>query len=484
MQLVVRLATVAVALIISFQGCDLSDPLRGTPFGRAPAKPGQPQLVETYPEGNSTDVSVNGPFRLKFDRAMDQTSLATGVSLQPAVPLTVQQGTDASEWLVRPKNALDPDRIYTMQVSSAVKSTGGAEIGRTIDLKFRTAFQSQTVMGRPTWTPDSNFIFYSASYDGGRSWHLWRTPRGGGWTQRVADRVIPYAQAIISPDGRRTVFPRLDSSRKSAELWMANGDGSNLRLFAAAESLGGPETIKGIWAPGSDRLAVELGYGPGGAGQDDVTAVAIIDLDGTLLRRAGREGSTYRMLGWSRDGRNLIVLRSQGTAEEANRFRYEMVDWAAGTGALTPIEVNATLVNVIGASQSPDYSSVAFWTWRPVNTGRGTLRVPSDLWTYRLGSNSVSRLAPTAGGNRDGFFSPDGSEVAFNSNRTGEWLLWATGRSGGSLRQVSIGTGADLLPAWSPDGREIAFISTRNGEQAVWVIAPDGRNPRRIAGRW
>lgn len=484
MQLVIRLTMMALALVISFQGCDLSDPLRGTPFGRAPAPAGQPQLVETYPESNLTDVGINGPFRLKFDRAMDQTSLSTGVSLQPAVPLTVERGADASEWLFRPKNALDYDRPYTLQISSSARSAGGNDLGRTIDVKFRTAFKSQTRMGRPTWTPDSNFIYFTASYDGGATWHLWRTPRGGGWNQRVADQVVPYAQVSISPDGRRVVLPRLNGNRKSAELWIANADGSNLRLFSGSEGLGGPLAVKGVWAPASDRLAVEMEYGPGAAGQDDVTAVAVLDIDGTPLRRVGTEGRTYRLLGWTPDGRDLILLNSQGVAEVPNRFRYEMVNWTTGTGALTPIDVNATLINVVGATQSKDYSSIAFWTWRPVNTGAGNVRVPSELWVYRLGSNTVQRMAPTAAGNRDGFFAPGGTEVVFNSSRTGEWLLWAIGRTGANLRQVTVGTGADLLPAWSPDGQEIAFISTRSGEQALWVIGSNGSNPRKTAGRW
>jgi Tol biopolymer transport system component len=37
-----------------------------------------------------------------------------------------------------------------------------------------------------------------------------------------------------------------------------------------------------------------------------------------------------------------------------------------------------------------------------------------------------------------------------------------------------------LLPAWSPDGSKIAFESDRAGDYAVWVMNADGTNPIRL----
>ena len=478
-------ALLMLILSVSLQGCDLNDPFKGTPFGRRPPQEaGQLQLTEAYPESGLTDVPITSSFRLKFNRSVDHATLKAGIALQPSIALVTEQGADPTEWIIRPVNQLLPDRVYTLQVTSSIKDNAGNNLPRPVDLRFRTAYQSQARFGRPTWTSDGNYIFFSASFDGGDSWHLWRTPRWGGWKQRVADRVVPYAEVAISPDGRRVAFARLNDNGKSAEVWLCGNDGFNLRRLVDSEALSGPLNIKCAWAPGNDRLALEMWYGAGGTRQDDVTAMGVVALDGAFLRRIGGTNQTYRLLGWSPDGRDIVGLRSPGTADTSNLIKYEFINWDLSTGSAAAIEVDATVVNFSGAGQSRDYSSVTFWNWRPVRTAQGnTERVASELWVYRLGSNSVSRLAPTALGNRQGGFSPNGDEVVFNSNRSGEWLLWKVERGGGNLRQVTKGTGSDMQPSWSPLNNEIAFISTRGGEEALWVAGDDGTNPRRVAGR-
>lgn len=484
MPLVIRLLSVVLTLAFVFQGCDLTNPLRNTPFGKRAPAPAQPQIVTTYPEVNLTDVSVDGPFRVKFDRPMDPASVQTGIAILPDSPqLTVSQGRDASEWLVRPKASLQNDRVYTLQISSSARDTARRDMGRTIEIRFRTAYQSLTRFGKPSWSPDGGFLFVTGSLDG-QSWNVWRVPRTGGWMQKVSDGAVPYSEVRVSPDGRQVAFARLNGNGKAAEAWVSGSDGGNARLLASADDLGGPATWRGMWSPGSDRIALELGFGAGAAGQDDVTALVVVATDGTILRRTGAQGRTHRLLGWTRDGGDVIVLRSEGASPVPNQFRNEMVDWDLSTGALTPVQVDSAVVDFLGATQSNDSSAVAVWTWRPVDTGAGTKRVPSELWIYRLGGLAMARLAPTSAGNRNASFAPDGLRVVFESNRTGEWLLWQVPRGGGNPQQLTTGNGADQYPAWSPDGSQIAFISTRSGEESLWLIGSDGSNPRRIAGRW
>ena len=66
-------------------------------------------------------------------------------------------------------------------------------------------------------------------------------------------------------------------------------------------------------------------------------------------------------------------------------------------------------------------------------------------------------------------WSPDGSEIAFVSNRTAEpdgndntdiWIVSAIGDTETrTARQVTANPGADYSPAWSKDGRTIAYVS-------------------------
>src|SRR5215469_4064432 len=50
----------------------------------------------------------------------------------------------------------------------------------------------------------------------------------------------------------------------------------------------------------------------------------------------------------------------------------------------------------------------------------------------------------------------------------------------GARRQLTAGTGSDGSPAWSPDGTLIAFVSDRAGAPQVFVISPDGGEARQV----
>ena len=69
--------------------------------------------------------------------------------------------------------------------------------------------------------------------------------------------------------------------------------------------------------------------------------------------------------------------------------------------------------------------------------------------------------------------SPDGSQVVFS------WRgdLWLVPVGGGEARRLTVHPGIDSRSAWHPDGSEIAFESDRDGYRNVWAI-----KPRRLRG--
>jgi TolB protein len=66
--------------------------------------------------------------------------------------------------------------------------------------------------------------------------------------------------------------------------------------------------------------------------------------------------------------------------------------------------------------------------------------------------------------------SPDGSLIAFVSERSGNKDLWLVDARGGEPLQLTTEEGSDHSPAWYPDGCCIAFVSDRTGESAVWKL--------------
>jgi len=81
--------------------------------------------------------------------------------------------------------------------------------------------------------------------------------------------------------------------------------------------------------------------------------------------------------------------------------------------------------------------------------------------------------------------SPDGSQVAFMSDRDGNWDIYvvraqAAGMEPQEPRRLVSSEARDGLPTWSPTGSWIAFVSDRSGAWAVWVVRPDGSGTRKL----
>ncbi|HEV7785676.1 MAG TPA: protein kinase, partial [Thermoanaerobaculia bacterium] len=71
------------------------------------------------------------------------------------------------------------------------------------------------------------------------------------------------------------------------------------------------------------------------------------------------------------------------------------------------------------------------------------------------GGNTIDLTADSPADDTQPAFSPDGSQIAFRSEREGGGLF-VMGTTGGAVRRL---TGAGFNPSWSPDGTKIAFAS-------------------------
>ncbi len=78
--------------------------------------------------------------------------------------------------------------------------------------------------------------------------------------------------------------------------------------------------------------------------------------------------------------------------------------------------------------------------------------------------------------------SPDGSQIAFLSDRDGNWEIYVTGTraAGQEPQRLTKNNARDGLIAWSPDGRWLAFASDRSGQWAIWLMRPDGSDQKKL----
>jgi TolB protein len=79
-------------------------------------------------------------------------------------------------------------------------------------------------------------------------------------------------------------------------------------------------------------------------------------------------------------------------------------------------------------------------------------------------------------------WSPDGKRIAFNSNLSGEGLMYIVDVDGSRVVDLSgVGQGHEV--AWSPDGQSILFASSRDhpdNYNDIYVMRPDGSGVERL----
>lgn len=90
--------------------------------------------------------------------------------------------------------------------------------------------------------------------------------------------------------------------------------------------------------------------------------------------------------------------------------------------------------------------------------------------------SALSSYAITPLWMRDARISPDGSEIVFCYKGD----IYKVPAQGGTAVQLTTQTSYEANPVWSPDGKQIAFASDRNGNFDLFIMPADGGAARRL----
>lgn len=162
----------------------------------------------------------------------------------------------------------------------------------------------------------------------------------------------------------------------------------------------------------------------------------------------------------------------------AGRFSYTPSNvWVLDDDGLAHALTRLTASSIQEAVWSPNGSKIAFASNRAPDGKDSASAV--NIWTMNAdGSDARALTKFTAGSCGDPVWSPDGTKIAFVSSRSVDGSnaniytdnIWVVNADGSGLKPVTKLTHAKSdQPAWSPDGRKIAFRSRRalNGSDAV-----------------
>lgn len=167
-------------------------------------------------------------------------------------------------------------------------------------------------------------------------------------------------------------------------------------------------------------------------------------------------------LGWSADGNSLLFSSNRAGNHALWRVAYQ---------GGTPERVANVASNASDPVFSRDGKLMAF----------SQFYMDTNIWTIDLRTGLRKKAIASTQYDASPSFSPDGSQVAFRSSRSGMGEIWISAADGRNARQLtSMGNTLTGSPAWSPDGRRIAFDSRPEGQPDIFVIDVDGTNLKRI----
>lgn len=330
----------------------------------------------------------------------------------------------------------------------------------------------------PKFSPDGEWIAYSAEYSGTRQ--VFVIPTAGGTPRQLTYYsdigALPfrggtdYRVLDWTPDGRHVVvrMNRLPYDERAGRPYLVPVEGGMEQPMPIPESGGGslsPDGTQFVYTPIDADWRGWKRYRGGRAPE-----VWVYDLRQNHTRQLTRFAGMDMNPAWVGD-RVYFASDRTGTLN-----LYAMPPQAELESVAPEAITHFTDYDVLWPSGGPD--AVVFeqggYVWRYDAGSDAAVRVPIRVASDR--PQALPRFVKAAEFVDSAGLSPQGERAVFAAR--GEILTVPAKH--GEVRNISHSPAArEISVSWSPDGRWIAFLSDASGEYEVYVQAQDGHSPAR-----
>jgi Tol biopolymer transport system component len=159
--------------------------------------------------------------------------------------------------------------------------------------------------------------------------------------------------------------------------------------------------------------------------------------------------------------------------------------WGEMPGQTTVAPVNASdnLWQVSFTREGSDFDVAIDPTGQRIAFASTRHRASADLYVKQVHGQTVTQITSDAGNDVMPAWSPDGSAIAFCSDRSGNFDLYIQRLDGGQPIQLTNDPAPELHPSFSPDGSQIIFCTLNQaGQWEIQVIDVAQPASRRIIG--
>jgi eukaryotic-like serine/threonine-protein kinase len=303
--------------------------------------------------------------------------------------------------------------------------------------------------GGASWGADDSIVFAPSSTSG-----LWRVSAAGGEPQMLTNpdptkgeyshrypQILPGGKAVLFTalngfgwDETRVEVLRLDTRERRVLI-----QGGHTGRYVSSGHL--------IYYRAGALLAV-----PFDPTRLQVTSTAPVSIAEDVRQSGGTTGAAYS----SSAGGTLAYIPAAGGSRQ---FEQRLV-WVDRQGRIEPLPAPPRAY--AGAALSPDGRQVGVYITSGVE----------ELWIYDLLRGALSRLTSGQGSSRNPVWTPDGTRVAYRSNRGGPWnMYWRPSDGSGSEERLLTSDSNQTPRSWSSDGQLLAFdeLNATTGYD-IWVL--------------
>jgi WD40 repeat protein len=277
----------------------------------------------------------------------------------------------------------------------------------------------------------------------------------------------PSAEA--EPVNGRIAFTTFESSADPAagDIWTMGADGADKRQAVFDPGY----DAQSDWSPDGTRIVFRSRHN----NQYEVSIVDFSVLDPATGRPRvvelpkAPDGTQSSQPAWFPDGSALLYRRTNGPETTRSDI------WAMNLDGTNRHPVAVLPQDQFYPSLSPDRSKLLF----------ATVALPSgrSIQVMDVATGAVTTLFDYTAQSFDSApaWSPDGRQIAFESNLDGDMEIFVMNADGSNVRQITHNTLWDEGPAWSPDGTRFAFSrGTDDLHLDIWTMNADGSDARQL----
>jgi Tol biopolymer transport system component len=350
--------------------------------------------------------------------------------------------------------------LLTLAGSAVLMSRSGST-GRG-GLKWRPFSSNPNYQEDPAFSPDGETIAFAWDGPEGKNNNLYIQRVDGDTATRLTNDASSDTNPVWSPDGRQIAFLRRLNQARWGVFSIPVSGGPERKWGEVASVIAGVGAAPHFdWSPDGKYFAMAEKPSP-----EELRCIVLLSATSgqrTQLTSPPKDSTGDSDPAFSPDGKSVAFRRGgsgvsvediyivQVTGGQPKRFTYDKRGteghaWAADGRSL-----------VVASRRDGSFPSL----WRFPLSGDVPLRLSDEMFTE---SPAVSRK---------------GNRIAY-VRRDNDINIWRTGVDGGEPVRLIASTMMDTSPQYSPDGSHIAFRSDRSGYYEIWICDQDGRRPVRI----